>query len=610
MPLTFANPMGLLALLALPAVLAIHFLQRRTRTIPVSTLFLIEPHRDQSRMGRRFDRLITSVPLWLQLLMALLLAAHLSQPRLPAADSVLRIAVVVDDSASMRIAKADLARHLAEFATRHRGTASRLEWLVLPADPAKPRLYAGDSVTAMLAALEPWQPVAGPVDPTPTLRLARERVGAQGTVVYATDTPRDTLPADAILLAVGKVIENVGCTGVVVTEKDGKRSFEAMIANQGRTQAERRWHLEWDGQRRSDEAVVSLPAGGVVSVGGQMPDGSSRLKLVIETDAFSLDDQYPFLAPEPKPLYFRHQLAESYRWLPERVARSVPGMKVAEPGTLPDLVFAASSDGRFPTVAGAAILMSAAGTAAAKTLAEPVVAVRHPLVDGLLWETLSVQDVPMVPPDKDDQVLLWAGARPMLSLRAGPAPEGAAAGTVSQQLVIHFNPNWSNWDRLPAAAVLLLRYCESVRLAKRGLSRDQLEPGQALGPLLPEDLRGELALETLDAAGKVTATRKTAATARASLTAPNEPGYCRVTEGGTPLMDAAVAFADAREGDFRACATRLPEARTVAASQANDALARWWPPVVLLVLAALLASWAYAAKEAKASQTAQTAYPT
>jgi len=36
----FANPLGLLALLGIPAVLAIHFLQRKAKELPVSTLFL------------------------------------------------------------------------------------------------------------------------------------------------------------------------------------------------------------------------------------------------------------------------------------------------------------------------------------------------------------------------------------------------------------------------------------------------------------------------------------------------------------------------------------------------------------------------------------------
>lgn|GEM_PF-3448187 len=40
--MTLANPLGLLALIAIPIVMAIHFLQRRAQVIPSSTLFLLE----------------------------------------------------------------------------------------------------------------------------------------------------------------------------------------------------------------------------------------------------------------------------------------------------------------------------------------------------------------------------------------------------------------------------------------------------------------------------------------------------------------------------------------------------------------------------------------
>jgi hypothetical protein len=222
----------------------------------------------------------------------------------------------------------------------------------------------------------------------------------------------------------------------------------------------------------------------------------------------------------------------------------------------------------------------------------------------LFWETLTVQEVPMVPPEPDDQVLVWAGSKPLLSLRPAAPSEGSPEGSApSNQLVIHFNPNLSNWDRLPAAALLLLRYCEEVRLAKHGTSRDQLEPRQALAPILPGVLRGDPLLETLDASGKATSAQTLPGKSRAAWAAPAEPGFLRVRDGDGILIEGAVAFADAREGDFRACATRLPTAKATAASQAGDALAPWWPLVILLLLILLLLAWAHAAREARAAES-------
>lgn len=600
MPITFANPMGLLALLGVPLVFAIHFLQRRTRTIPVSTLFLIEQHRDSSRVGRRFERLISSVPMWLQLLIVLLLAAHLSQPRLPVAGSVQRVAVVVDASASMRVFKSDLKRHLASLAERCQGLARHTEFLVLLADPAQARLYAGDSPAAMLQAIERWNPVGGPVDPAVSLRLGRERVGNHGLLVYATDTPLEKLPAEAVLLAVGHPIANVGFTGLTVGHKDGQGVWRALVSNRSSSIQERPWHLEWDQGMRGDDALVRIAAGGMESLSGAMPAGATRLRLVLGGDEFGLDDSYPFLTPAPKSLWLQHNLPDVFRWLPERLSRSVPGMAVVPPGKTADVTLAAASDGRFPTVLGPAILMSSAGEANAKTLAQAMVAARHPMVAGLSWETLAVQDVPMVPAHPNDVVLVWCGPRPLVSLRPVPLPSGASATPV-HQLVLHFNPQLSNWDRLPAAAVLFLRYCEELRLAKRGTARESLEPRQALAPLLPGDLHGDLVIETLDLAGQVVNSRVIPSSGLAGLRAPDEPGYLRVSQGDITLIDGAVAFADAREGDFRACATRDTMDAVSSVSTAADAFAPWWPMVILLILLALITSWAFTGKEARAS---------
>ena len=600
MPLTLANPYGLFALLGVPVLVAIHYLQRRTRTIPVATLFLIEVRRDQSRLGRRFERLISSWPMWLQLLMVGMLAVYLAQPRVPLAGSVQRLAVVVDDSASMRVFKVELKRGLAAVVKRCNRMARRTEILALPADPSRPRIYAGDSAAGLMEAIDGWQPVGGPVDPAAALRLARERVGNHGMVIYATDTPVDKLPADADLLAVGHPVENVGITGLTLSETDGRPVWRAVVTNRGVANHERTWHLEWDQGKRSADATLRIPAGGMEILSGAMPAGASRLRLVLSPDEFTLDDSYNFLAAEPKPIRFKQQLPEPLKWLTERLARSVPGLTEASPSTPPDLIFAAASDGRFPLVDGPAVLMSAAGTANAKTLPEPVVAAHYALVAGLSWESLAVQDVPMVPAISGDVVLLWCGQRPLVSLRPASASVSSA-----QQLVFHFNPTFSNMERLPAAAVLLLRYCEDVRLSIRGTSREQLEPHQAIANLLPGNLREKSTIETLDLTGKSLATRIISPNGLAGLRAPDDPCFLRVREGGTTLLDGAVAFADAREGDFRACASRDPQSDPVGDRSAGDLLTPWWPLVILLVLSALLVSWYFTGREARAIAEAQ-----
>ena len=219
--LTLANPLGLLALLGIPAVLAIHFLQRKAIELPISTLFLLErTHRDAAS-GRRLERIIPSIPLWMQLLGVLLLAWFLAEPRLQKSGSVQRVAIVLDSSASMGVFKNEAIARLATELPRFQGPASTVELTVIESAPNRPRLYAGASVDELKVALEKWQPLDGLNDPTQALRLARSLVSREGTVIYLTDTPADSLPFEARLIAVGDSIGNVGFTGVSFATEEG-----------------------------------------------------------------------------------------------------------------------------------------------------------------------------------------------------------------------------------------------------------------------------------------------------------------------------------------------------------------------------------------------------
>ena len=147
--LTLANPLGLLALLGIPALLAIHFLQRKAVELPVSTLFLLERTQRDATNGRRLERIIPSIPLWMQLLAVALLAWFLAEPRFQKSRSVQRIAVVLDSSASMGVFKNQAIATLTEVLPKFQGPASTVELTVMDSTPSRPRLYAGSSVTEL-----------------------------------------------------------------------------------------------------------------------------------------------------------------------------------------------------------------------------------------------------------------------------------------------------------------------------------------------------------------------------------------------------------------------------------------------------------------------------
>ncbi len=588
----FVNPWGLLALIGVPVVVAIHFLQRRHREIPISTLFLLDAAAMEASAGRRIERLVSSPPLWLQLLIVLLLSVLLADPRWPWRSQTRRLAVIVDDSASMEVCKPAAAERLAKMARSVAGLGGNAEFLLLPANPAAPRLYAGNSAAEAVAALENFHPLGGPADPTAALRLGRERVGGAGIVAYLTDTPAEQLPADAALTAVGQPVANVGITGVTFTTRDGQPHWEAMVANRSTSPQTRQWQLAWDQSGGTPPAAVTLAAGQFTTLGGPLPAGASRLRLTLTSDAFALDDTFPFVKPALRPLTLRTQLPAELEWLPTLMCRGIAGLTLAD--TTPDVTLAGSSDGVFPAL-GNAVLVSLAGKADAPLTDGDVVAARHPLNDGLVWEGLAVGEQPALPAVAGDVPLVWIGGKPMLSLRPQPGPPA------TRQLVLHFNPTHSNFRRLPAAAIVLLRFCETLRAEKRATAWERLDPGQPLDPLLPAGT-SLLVLEELNLAGEVASRRDITVAQRATLKAPDHPGFFRLSEGDTVLLEAATAFADGREGDFSRCARADTFATaSLSAIRADDSGDAWWQLLVLVVLALLLATWWWHARQPAAA---------
>ena len=110
--LTFHNPAGFWALLAIPVILAIHFLQRKARELPISTMFLLGALEQESRGGPRWEKLRGSVPLWMQLLMVLLFTWLWVQPHWLERSAVQRVVVVLDGSVSMQAIQKKLLEKL------------------------------------------------------------------------------------------------------------------------------------------------------------------------------------------------------------------------------------------------------------------------------------------------------------------------------------------------------------------------------------------------------------------------------------------------------------------------------------------------------------------
>ncbi|MEI8313136.1 MAG: BatA domain-containing protein, partial [Verrucomicrobiota bacterium] len=237
--LLFSNPFGFWALLGIPAILLIHLLQRKSRKVRSSTLFLLDQLAPESAQGRRFERLRNSANLWLQLLAVLLFAWLLAGPRWQRPDSVQSAVIVLDSSASMS-AFADHARKvLAEKSAALAAAAARTEWTVLESLQSRKTLYSGTDREAMLASLGLWHPDGSGHDPEPVMRAALGLVRGKGAVVFVTDHPA-AVPAGVAVLAVGSPVENAGFTGL----QADRESWRVLVRNYGSLPVRRTWKID------------------------------------------------------------------------------------------------------------------------------------------------------------------------------------------------------------------------------------------------------------------------------------------------------------------------------------------------------------------------------
>jgi hypothetical protein len=580
---TLANPLGLLALLGIPAVLAIHFLQRKAIKLPVSTLFLLErTHRDAAS-GRRLERIIPSIPLWMQLLAVLLLSWFLAEPRIQKSGSVQRIAVVLDSSASMGVFKdAAIARLVAEL-PGFQGPASSIELTVIESAPNRPRLYAGSSIEELKAVLAKWTPLDGLTDPTQAIRLARSLVSREGTVIYLTDTPVDSLPFDARLISVGDPLDNVGFTGVSFANEEGALVWRALVRNYAKTAVDRTWSIQTE-TGGTEPRPIRLDAEALVTLQSAFPTEAKNVRLVLSPDRFTLDDTLPLVAPKPKSLSLFTATSPAFANLTAKLLRSLDAAVATNDAATADLSIT-SYDPLDPVLPpGNSIIFVEDSTRTGAYLKGGIVAEPHPLMDGLNWQSLLVRETIELDRLSTDTVLLWQDKRPLIFLREKPG---------SRQLCFNFDLRLSNALNQPAFIVLLHRFAELIRENKVAPTALNLETGQPIKITAAPDLPLQIAATDLSG--------KSLPIPVSTTHAPSTPCFLTIRQNETPLLDAAVHFADTREADFSACGksdtTPIANQSTIERHTQPDPLWRVW---ILLLIAALLVSWNFTTRKAAA----------
>jgi hypothetical protein len=613
--LFFANPWGLAALAAVPVLIAIHFLQERSRRVRASTLFLLERAAPLPAGGMRFEKFRNSFPFWMQLLAILAISWLLADPRWVRNDSRQTVVVVLDSSASMEAFREPTLDLLAKRLASWNAVASRTDWHLLETGPGRPPLYVGRDLKELLAAADGWRPTLGTHDPGSALALAETLVpGDAGVVILVTDRAT-AVPAGVAVLSAGEPFENVGFSRGDVAHESDRLVWRALVTNHGDGPQMREVVprvLSGDGAPTAIGAPQSirLESRQTRTVEGPWPEGAERMVLALSEDRFRIDDALPLVRPVPRIVKVAITASGPAADLLGRMVKAAAGVEVVGDATTADLVI-----GRFDPAAEIdgiqlAIAVDADSDEGGASQGSPerkpvaydpawVAAEDHPLTRDLGWGGLMSGPAGSLALSPVDEPLLWKGGKPLVFVRSTVLPGGRRV----QNLVLNFDVAGSTAGRSPAVVVLVQRFIDRIRTRIDRPWAGNFETGQVID-VPPNVANGQAGRATIRVAGVDGGASDSQSPFRGR--APWLPSFFAVTvpqesKSTTPLVRGASQFADSRESDFRKAAP----VDTLEAIRMEQALKQsitdpWAPLWAGIAVVALLIAWGWRGAKGRA----------
>lgn len=551
--MTFVTPLGLLALLAIPAIVAIHLFRRRFPIRPVAGLFLWQMARQTPEGGGKISRLPITASLLLECLAALALALILGGARLSSSAVSRHLVVLLDDSASMAAANARGDRARDRAARRVLDEVARLgnrARITLVTSGERPAVVAGPAALAVEArpALDGWTPQAPKHSLALGVRLARELAGATGRLMIVSDLPaalRGEPEIDgALWVSVGEPLANIGITAAErsVSPAEGHGTISLTLGNYSDAPGRRRLDVT-AGARTIAARDVDVPAG-ISSLTLPIPPGLPPVRVALSDDALARDNDVTLAEPRPRIVGVENRLSEGRgRDALTKALAAVAGVTKAES---PHLLFVDAAALAGPASAGEwragfgrpPPAWIATGDAA-DFIGPFVLEKRHPLLLGM---TLGG--------------VVWTGAAPVTPGRVRPLASagdrvlvGITPGTADPAILVNVDLDRTNLIRSPDWPILISNLVEMRRQALPGPERWNYRIGEWVRVRLGRDPKGPLRFRC----GPVE--RALPAGRQIEFIAPSPGGLLQILEGDEVLFELGVNFLDESESDLRRQAT-------------------------------------------------------
>lgn len=544
--MSVATPLGWLALLAVPAIVAVYVFQRRRPERRTSSLMLWPVRAVAASAGRQPRWLRAPLSLWLECLAAVSLAAWLAG--VDVRTMVPRhVVLVVDGSASMAAVSTAERVERALQAVRAGLVASDAVTLVVSG--VEPEVLLGPAVAA--AALPAALPRPRALSPDhalgPAIDLGRQLGGQGCELLLVTDHEPADVGADVRVIACGVAASNLAIGGVqrVPATSAGAPSrllvdlFGAGATGAGRLLA------SVSGRQVAAVAIAAAAEGAVQQVSLQLPPGAAddvvRLQLEVPGDGLALDDVAHVLPAVQRTVAICDRLPPQLRrgFEIERVLQVQSGWRrEADPQRAQLLLCGPKDKERAVAASGQWQLLLGQSEGAPHDRPGPFVIDRsHPLLSGVELRGVAVRSGAGV--IDFDRALVLAGNDVLVAERR--------RGQV-RQLRIDVDPESGNLVRSWDWPILFANVLEAARAFAPGLQVAELGCGDEL---VYRAVPGAPAPRLLGPDGETLEVLTDDAMPGVLRVRLFRPGRYRIVAAdGVELASAAVRFVDRRESDL------------------------------------------------------------
>jgi hypothetical protein len=386
----FTFPLAFVALLAVPALVAIYWLRTRARERRVSSLLLWRDEKQRWEGGRRIHRLQTPLLFFLELLVIWLLVMAAAGPMMRAGDAGRPLVVVLDDSFSMLAGNEDSARRRAVRAIENELRGNRYAPVRFVLAGESPQLLGEttDNADQAVRLLQNWKCGAPTAKLEEAVAFAFELGGSRARVLAATDhAPVEELNDSRWQWwSFGSSTRNFAFINAARTQRDDEDRVLLEIANLSSSSGTTILTIESGDPGNPQSAIrnpqsIQLGPGETRRILLTLKPGAPALRARLGDDALRVDNEVVLL-PEPnKTVRVDLRLRDAtLRALIERAVESSQNATLT--ADRPDLVITDESESKVENT-DAWTLRIIAEKDAASFLGPFVVDRAHPLAEGL-----------------------------------------------------------------------------------------------------------------------------------------------------------------------------------------------------------------------------------